>query len=130
MNNLNRLLFLAIITMFLSSRLLSEVDGVENGDKVESEKIAALENPVNVENQPPVTDDGAKELENKVQGEAKLEDKITDGNAEKSDLVKGDEKVETPKSRKIVLFIGLGVLVIGAGVLGAAYFLKRKNASE
>ena len=40
------------------------------------------------------------------------------------------DREEKPKSKKIILFAGLLVLVVGAGVLGAAYFLKKKQASD
>ena len=114
MTPINKLLLIGLLVFVVSSRLLDENEVKKEGE----------------ENKPAGSTDEQPKIEG---GEPPKEGSPEPGKEVGADANKPVEKKDQPgtegHSRKFLL-IGLAVVFLGAGVLGAAYFLKKKNSSE
>ena len=149
---LKNLIVIALIASLFSARLLTEeptekqAEGEENpqdsehhvdDSTVEQKTDGSNQEGKEVKDETPVGDDKTEPTDAEIK-DAKKEDHIEDTSIEKNEQkekpadTKQEESKTTPppsKSGKARIFIGVGVVLLGLGFIGAAYFLKKSSSS-
>ena len=134
MSNIHKMLFIAFILFCASSRLLTKnEDGTGEDDDIETDsQVSKVNNPeivTKAEDQiQSVVDENANKQKPADQQEIVHQtSQIIEGEKKPTTNEEADQKAN--KSRAFI-FVGLGIVILGAGILGAAYFLKKKSLSE